>query len=408
MRLSLFLVATAVLAAINVSAIPADIQEGKGHAGVTSVNVIKEAAHPIGSVEVTKNGVKTDTVASNDKVLKAASVNVKDTPVSKTVQVANEKLMTNISELDQYLRSHMQQAKTVEIANIMKNEDLPNPFSVLLVLFDITQKIQEEVKKQVINPLLPGSGASPFKIGFTDADVGQFTKDTMKLIDEAHNVVEEFQVRLQGKPTTIDFSSMKFLNPVELKLAMAKIAKMNKVKAECLKVSQSELPTTKLMNEYADKITAETKFILNSVQEAVAAAHPNQAATAVSDVEFDKFDDINSAAPTTVVVAKRHNVTELNTKECANTFDASMGTTQDIDKVENSHQVMNPRSNMDAAGDVEKATESDHMKENMTEKKIKANANASKSKAIKAIPSDLSDSFSEYDDGMNSASPTGF
>jgi hypothetical protein len=37
MRLSLFLVATAVLAAINVSAIPADIQEGKGHAGVISV-----------------------------------------------------------------------------------------------------------------------------------------------------------------------------------------------------------------------------------------------------------------------------------------------------------------------------------------------------------------------------------
>lgn len=302
----------------------------------------------------------------------------------------------------------MQQAKTVEIANIMKNEDLPNPFSVLLFLFDITQKIQEEVKEQVINPLLPGSGASSFKVGFTDADVGQFRKDTMKLIDEAHNVVEEFQVRLQGKPTTIDFSSMKFLNPVELKLAKAKVAKMNKVKAESLKVSQSELPTTKLMNEYADNITAEAKFILNSVQEAVVAAHPNQAATAVSDVEFYKFDNINSAPPTTVVVAKRHNVKELNTEEGPNTFDASMGTTQDIGKVENSHRVMNPRSNMDAAGDVEKATESDHMKENMTEKKIKANANASKSKTIKAIPSDLSDSFSEYDDGMNSASPAGF
>ena len=47
-------------------------------------------------VEVSMNGPQTDTVASNDKVLKAASVNVKDALVSKTVQMANEKLMTNM------------------------------------------------------------------------------------------------------------------------------------------------------------------------------------------------------------------------------------------------------------------------------------------------------------------------
>lgn len=208
--------------------------------------------------------------------------------------------------MSKYLEDHISDARNVERVNILLNEAQPNPFSVLIFLINLISKIEEDLKVSIMAPLLPGSGSPPSIFGFTTAEVAAFEDALKKVIDEAKNLMDEYKSVLSGKHVTNKFTTVTFLDPVEVQKAANADPS-----TELPRFDVSALPDTEWLTSWVEMVVGEAKNIIKTVDVAVAAVssvpdgtvNPDETKVeepliAVSDEVFDSFDDVPAAAPT--------------------------------------------------------------------------------------------------------------
>ncbi|KAG2180693.1 hypothetical protein INT44_003700 [Umbelopsis vinacea] len=390
MKLSLFIVATAVLSAISVSALPAQQADKSIKA---NVNSNMKDAHPVG-VEMKKGAAAVKVAGDKTKAKTAALPNMPK--VSEKVQATNSKLADSItliaaldgisSDLRKYLETHILDAKNVERTSILLNEVQANPFTVLLILVNLIGRLEDDLKTSIMAPLLPGSDSPPSKFGFTSAEVASFEDEIKKIISEAEGLIGEFKSVLNGKPVTQKFSTITFLNPSEVQNAAKSSAA-----TELPNINVGELPDTVWLSGWADMVSAEAKKILKNVDAAVADASAvdtkvnadetkvEEPLFSISDADIDSFDEVAAAEPT-----------HINKRDMFGDSDFPAPVTAPF---------------------VHKEGRMDAPKFAKVNKKAKASHYSHKPEMTTlymAVPSDVAESFSEFDENdVEGPAPTG-
>lgn len=287
--------------------------------------------------------------------------------------------------MSKYLADHISDARNVERLNILLNEDQPNPFSVLIILINLISKVEEDVKASIMAPLLPESESPQSMYGFTTAEVSAFENALKKVIAEAEGLMDEYKSVLEGKPVTNKFTTITFLDPVEVQKAANADAT-----ADLPKFKVSALPDVAWLTSWVEMVVGEAKTILQNVNKAVTAVssvpdktvHPDETKVeepllAVSDEFLDSFEDVPAAQPTHI--KKRE------------TFDD-----MDFPAPVDSH--------------VHKKGHKGSPKSTHTSKMAKPSHSSvpSKMKTYAAVPTDVADFFSEFDGSdVEGPSPTG-
>jgi hypothetical protein len=208
--------------------------------------------------------------------------------------------------MNKYLEDHNADAKNVERTNIMMNDAQPNPFTVLLILINLISRMEDNMKASIMTPLLPGSESPPSKFGFTSAEVTAFENAIMGIMKEAEGLMEEYNSVVEGKLVTHKFSSITFLNSVEVQKALNA-----DTSTELPRFDANLLPDTIWLSAWAKMVATEAKSILKNVDSAVADISSVPHATGgpdetkveeplfpVSEADVDSFEDVPAAAPT--------------------------------------------------------------------------------------------------------------